>query len=177
MTTAIRTAIFIGDSLIEYFDWQARFPSLSVHNLGRAGETASELLARLTTLDANALAPDWVIIMSGTNDLLMNSDFLPSYKRIITQLQTLFPNASLLANGLMPMPLPWLKPHLIPQTNARLEELALRHKIRYLDGCQLLGDSNASRPYFLDDGVHLSPQGYALWSAAIETQLHLAGYI
>lgn len=42
-----------------------------------------------------------------------------------------------------------------------VEELALRHKIGYLDGCRHFSGEAARPPYFLDDGVHLSPPGYA----------------
>jgi len=38
--------LFIGDSLIEFFDWQGRFSDCLVKKLGRAGETVQEILAR-----------------------------------------------------------------------------------------------------------------------------------
>lgn len=177
MKKPIRQLCFIGDSLIEYYDWQARFPGQAVSNLGLAGETAPELLARLSSLAASRCPADAVIIMTGTNDLLRGADFLPSYERIIASLQKAWPAAFLLVNGLMPMPLPWLAPHLVAQVNARLEGLALRHKIGYLDGgCHGI-DSPASPSCFLEDGVHLSQHGYALWAAAIESHLRQAGCI
>jgi len=37
----------MGDSLIEFFNWQERFPDREVFNYGIAGETAEGLLARL----------------------------------------------------------------------------------------------------------------------------------
>ena len=168
---------FVGDSLIEYYDWQARFPGASVLNLGVAGETASELLARIALFGGKSLQADGVILMTGTNDLLMGEEFLPVYTKIVARLQQALPEAICLANGIMPMDLPWLAPNLIARTNARLEELALRHKIGYLDGCRLLPGSAARHLCFLDDGVHLSPQGYALWSAAIENYLRTTGCI
>lgn len=168
------TLCFLGDSLIEYYDWQARFPGAAVCNLGVAGETAPELLARLSSLGATMVKADGVILMTGTNDLLMGVDFLSAYARIIGRLQKTLPTAVLLVNSIMPMSLPWLAPNLIALTNARLEELALRHKIGYLDGCRFLP---SSAPLFLDDGVHLSQHGYALWSAAIEKHLRLTGCI
>jgi lysophospholipase L1-like esterase len=175
--TAVRKLCFIGDSLIEYYDWQARFPNQEVVNLGVAGETAPELLARVSRLTDTSYRPDGVVIMIGTNDLLQGLDPLPSVEATIKVMRTLWPEALLLVNGLMPMNLPWLPPNLISQTNARLEELALRHKIGYLDGCHLLPSSSASPSCFLDDGVHLSQHGYTLWSAAIENHLCLTGCI
>ena len=37
--------LFIGDSLVEFFNWQERFPDKKVYNFGSAGETAEGLLA------------------------------------------------------------------------------------------------------------------------------------
>ena len=171
-----RTLCFIGDSLIEYYDWQARFPSHAVINLGIAGETAPELLARLSLLGDRLRPADWILIMTGTNDLLTGAeDFLPSYEQIIRRLRQALPDALLVASGLMPMSLPWLAPNLIFQVNDRLEGLALRHKIGYLDGCCLGTDSRPRPSCFLEDGVHLNQQGYTLWSAAIENHLRLTG--
>ncbi len=31
--------LFTGDSLIEYFEWAARFPEHRIHNMGWSGET------------------------------------------------------------------------------------------------------------------------------------------
>jgi len=115
--------------------------------------------------------------MTGTNDLLRGADFLPDMEAIVTALRIMWPEACLLMNGLMPMDLPWLPANLIDRTNAGLEELALRHKIGYLDGCRLLPVPVAGLSCFLDDGVHLSPHGYGLWSAAIENHLRLTGCI
>jgi lysophospholipase L1-like esterase len=63
-----RQALFIGDSLIEFFDWQARFPELEVTNAGRAGETAQELLQRLVSFQVDMEGPDLVVIMAHAPD-------------------------------------------------------------------------------------------------------------
>ncbi|HDH01537.1 MAG TPA: GDSL family lipase, partial [Nitrospirae bacterium] len=39
--------LFLGHSLIEFFDWQTRFPDHRVASLGVAGETVEGLLSRL----------------------------------------------------------------------------------------------------------------------------------
>ena len=31
--------MLVGDSMIEFFDWQERFADLEVNNLGRSGES------------------------------------------------------------------------------------------------------------------------------------------
>lgn len=164
---------FVGDSLIEYHDWHARFPKHAVVNLGVSGETASELLVRVPYLDVAAGGPDAVVLMTGTNDILMDADFLPAYGQIVSTLRQILPQATILLCGLLPMPLPWLAPRAIAQANEALAALALGHGAEYLDGTILVPDEAASRLFFLDDGVHLTPHGYAVWSAAIAQRLNL----
>lgn len=163
----------VGDSIIEYYDWQSRFPRHTVANLGVSGETAAELLFRIPYLGLAAEQPEAVVIMTGTNDILMESDFLPTYEQIVITLRQILPKALLVTCGLLPMSLPWLDPDAVPKANARLEALAQRHKIGYLDGASLVPDATKKRLFFSDDGVHLTPHGYDVWSMAIENHLHL----
>jgi len=162
---------FVGDSLIEYFDWQARYPRHEVLNLGISGETAQELLGRIAQLPL--AGSDWLVLMTGTNDILMGNDCLPAYELIVSGLRQIAPQTSLLACGILPMPLPWLLSGAVEQTNAQLEALARRLGIRYLDGVSLVPTAEARARFFDDDGVHLTPSGYAVWSASIENHLQL----
>ncbi|MBA3014874.1 MAG: hypothetical protein KKD63_02940 [Proteobacteria bacterium] len=164
---------FLGDSLIEYYDWQARFPGHTVDNLGISGETTAELLFRIPYLDLTTEAPDCVIIMTGTNDILMNTNFLPTYEQIVISIRQLLPKTSLVACGLFPMTISWMAQGSIPQINAELKALCLRYKIGYLDGDRLIPDAMTSHLFFLEDGVHLTPHGYTVWSKAITRHLHL----
>ena len=53
--------MLVGDSMIEFFDWQGRFPDLEVRNLGRSGESVEELRIRAQNIveryDARARLP------------------------------------------------------------------------------------------------------------------------
>ncbi len=54
-----RQFLFIGDSLIEFFNWQKRFQDDQVYNFGSAGETAEGLLSRLPNIIRRIQAPTW----------------------------------------------------------------------------------------------------------------------
>jgi len=58
--------LFIGDSLIEYFDWQERFPKNAVYNMGVAGETVEGLYARLPVIYTQLDVLDAIFIMSAS---------------------------------------------------------------------------------------------------------------
>ena len=79
--------LFIGDSLIQFFNWQERFPDKNIFNYGIAGETAEGLLARLPNIINQVQSPALVMIMTGINNLSMEDyGFLFSYKKIIALL-------------------------------------------------------------------------------------------
>nr|MBF0222425.1 GDSL family lipase [Desulfobulbaceae bacterium] len=162
------TLHFIGDSLIEYFDWQYRFSTCKVINSGCAGETVSELCRRTDSLIRLSPQPDWVIIMIGTNNLAMQDfSFMPDYEKIIDTFQTHTPSSKILVHGLFPFKLPGLAENAIPSVNTMIKTLAKNKRLKYLDGCCIFTKYNKNVRYFLEDGVHISDHGYSIWSDAI----------
>jgi len=160
---------FIGDSLIEYFDWQRCFPAFKVVNSGLAGETVSELLRRTASLISLVPEPDWLIIMIGTNNVAMQDfSFMPEYEKIITHFQSSFPTANLLIHGLFPIELPWLNNNTIISINEMIGSLARDKRVGYLNGCQIFTKNDKNVHYFLEDGVHISNDGYSQWTNAIK---------
>ncbi len=170
----LQNILFIGDSLIEFFDWQARLSTHRVVNLGRSGETVQELEERSQGVRITAVEPDWIFIMIGTNNVVMDDySFIPSYENIIATLKEKFPGATLVVTGLFPMRLSWVGEDAVPRLNDLLRDMALGQKCLFMDGCQVFAQSTLGLGRcFLDDGVHLSEHGYDLWAAAVEGALH-----
>ena len=165
----MKTLHFIGDSLIEYFNWQARFPDSTVINSGIAGETVSELLARASSLATLQPKPDWIIIMIGTNNVAMQDfSFMGYYQKIVDIFKTSLPSSKILIHGLFPIEIPWLADNAIASINEILESFAQQNEIGYLNGCQIFYNKNGT---FLEDGVHISEDGYSLWANAIENYI------
>ena len=158
--------IFIGDSLIEFFDWAARFPSHEVHNLGRAGETAEEMFDRLQRVVRAHPGADKVFIMSGINNISMEDyGIIGPYRESITYLKYAYPKATLYVHSLLPTLLPWIPAEEIVRMNGLLSDLAARHGAQYIDVHSLFVERGAGR-CLLDDGIHISEEGYAIWSSA-----------
>lgn len=172
--------LLLGDSLIEFYDWQARFPLHQIRNLGIAGETVEELLARTANIINRESPPDMVLIMIGTNNMVMEHfAFIPAYEKIVDTLAAAYPQSMLVINSLLPLQVPWLAETAIQRINDRLYGLAKAKCFQYLDVFQQFVDDQgqAKRSYFLGDGVHLSDEGYSAWSGAVEAFLvkHLMG--
>ncbi|MDH5299558.1 MAG: GDSL-type esterase/lipase family protein [Desulfobulbaceae bacterium] len=169
-----KNLFFVGDSLIEFYDWQPLFPGHRVSNLGRAGDTVRELMERLPAILTLAPPPDWLLMMIGTNNVCMEDfAFLPDYETLITRIRNRLPHAALTVNSLLPVTLPYLAGNVTARLNQLLREMAVRCGVRYLDALTpLTGDSGTVLPGVLfPDGVHLARRGYDLWGDAIHRHL------
>lgn len=168
-----KTDLFIGDSLIEFFNWQKRFPDRQVYNFGSAGETAEGLLARLPKILSRIQSPDLIMIMTGTNNLAMEDyGFLHTYEKIVDLLRDNYEGTTIAMTSLLPIELFFLG-EAVPRVNRKLKDIAKNKNILYLDLYPLFLDENskAITSYYEFDGVHLSEAGYEVWAKALENSI------
>jgi lysophospholipase L1-like esterase len=167
----IMRLLFVGDSLIEFFDWETRFAGHEVFNFGVAGETVEGLGRRLATITSKVSSPDFVFIMTGINNLAMDDrDFTIPYASVIERLKHAYPSARIVIHSLLPARTPFLANSEIRAMNKELSALAEREQIAYEDLYPLFLDAHgdADPLCLLEDGVHLSDEGYRIWAARIE---------
>ncbi len=166
--------LFIGDSLIEYYDWQERFSKHLVSNLGVAGETVEGLYARLEVVFAQIEEADAVFIMTGINNLAMGDNkFLPLYRKIIKVFKEHYSPSRIFIHSLLPVLFPWISNDEIVKMNKQLKKMAKEEDVLYLDihSVFLEQEGRPFREYLLDDGVHVSEKGYRVWAREIEKLL------
>ena len=165
--------LFLGDSLIEFYDWQARFPAQAVVNGGRSGESVAGLLANLPLLLRRCPDPERVVIMIGTNNLLREDyGFLPDYARTLDALGDTLPPARITVTSLPPIQAAHLAPSVVPRLNQGLLQLSQQKKAGFLDlFSAFTTDAPTIAACFTDDGVHLSDLGYTIWSARLARML------
>ena len=159
--------LFLGDSLVEFHNWQSRFPDHTAFNGGVAGETVAGLLANLPRLLRRCPDPERVVIMIGTNNLLREEyGFLPEYAEILDVLGSTLPLARITVTSLPPIRAAHLAPSVVPRLNEGLLRLSQQKKVAFLD---LYAAFNTGAPdaaaCFAEDGVHFSDLGYTIWSA------------
>ncbi len=167
--------ICIGDSLIEYFDWQQRLLDHEVWNLGRSGETVQELLWRVNSVIEKMEQPDRLLIMSGINNVAMEDyGFIFSYEEVLGRFKESWPDTVIGVNSLMPVQFPWIAPDTLPRLNERLAGIAQDYGAVFLDfyGEFLDEQGRVDEQCLLPDGVHISDEGYARWSRKIEDWLN-----
>jgi lysophospholipase L1-like esterase len=168
--TARNTLLFLGDSLTEFFDWEGRFPEHEVHNLGVAGETVQGLLRRLVRVVSYPVSPDVVFVMTGANNVAIEDfSIVGCYRGIVEGIRSAFPGARVVVQSVLPVDFSWVDNRVIQRINTSLREIAGELGAEYLDVFALFADSRG-RPiegYLLDDGVHISDKGYAVWADAV----------
>ena len=89
---------------------------------------------------------------------------------MVREIKGAYPAAVVVVHSLLPVLFPFISNDDIRSVNAGLQRLASEEKVRYLDLHALFLDGNGEpiRSCLLDDGVHVSAAGYAVWSSAIE---------
>ncbi len=168
--------LFLGHSLVEYFDWQGRFPEHEIFNLGIAGETTGELLERTDRVVRGHEDCDTVLVMTGTNDLLGGDrSFLAEYRRLAAKLRSLCPRSRIVIHSILPVDPEWVERSAIDELNVEVAKAAAEAGAEFFDltGPFTGADGEARRELLLEDGVHLSPEGYRVWSDALAELLKL----
>jgi len=169
-TKKYQKLMLVGDSMIEFFDWQGRFLEREVINLGRSGESVEELRSRAISIVDRYEAPDLVLVMIGTNNVAMeNFTFPAAYSDILETFREAYPEATLVVNSLLPMQLNYLAPDTVARVNSSLKSLAAAGKARYLEVWRTMVDNNGSvLEGILEDEVHLTSRGYEIWADKLE---------
>ncbi len=164
--------LFIGDSLIAYYDWQHHFPAFTCVNLGMPGETVAGCCSQVPQMVGRYPRAELLVVMIGTNNLL-HSDFafLGHYERLLAALHDSYPQATIAVCSLLPLQLPWLAPGAVERLNDILQEFARQEWGVYLDICASI-KAGGSSSCFAEDGVHLNKEGYRRWSLVLGHWLH-----
>ncbi len=163
--------VFIGDSLTEWGDWQRRFPDYKVTNLGISGETVEGLLARRDHLRAAVEKPNYIFLMTGINNIAAEHyDIMEPYREIVRNLTTWCKKTTVVVQSILPVELTWISSGVIRDANRQLEQIAREFNAEYLDVYSLFVDQTGSplSACLQDDGVHLSRQGYEVWTKAVD---------
>jgi lysophospholipase L1-like esterase len=174
-------SILVGDSLSLWFPSELLPIQQSWLNQGISGESSGGLLKRLDLFDQTQ--PKSIFVMIGINDLIRGADdetILENSRQILRYLQKNHPQSQINIQSILPhggKSATWEgKEKLLAISNSRIEKLnqqlqaiALQEKVRYLDLYPLFATQEGYlRPEFTTDGLHLSQQGYLVWSSALQ---------
>jgi lysophospholipase L1-like esterase len=177
-----RTVVMLGDSLTHRFDWAKALPEYTVYNLGVNGDTTGDVLARLDEVVAKK--PDAIFLQVGINDLGLFYARRGGSENPDRQILAILSNHKKIWDTLLRKSPPGVRLHVcsclpvsgsfggygksvnssVRTLNALLEKEARSRGLVYIDLYRALCDENGDLAERFDsDGIHLLPEGYAVW--------------
>ena len=175
--------VMLGNSLTEGGgDWNDRLHTKKrVCNRGISGDEAMGLLDRLHQI--LPARPAKLFLMIGINDLshqLTPDSVVSLITRVIDRIQTDSPHTRLYVQSLLPINESLStyktmvgKTELIPEINAKLETATQIRKVTFINLFPLFCEkgTNILRPELTRDGLHLTEEGYRIWSKSLKRHL------
>ena len=182
LTTA-PAVVFMGNSITE--GWGRNRPEFFAENnfacRGISGQVSAQMLCRFRA-DAINLRPKAVVILAGTNDIAGNNGPIEN-EHIAENIVSMAELA--LAAGIRPIlcsvlpaaKYPWRPeiesvPEKIADLNARLQRYAAERGLTWVDYYSAMDAGDGSmRSEYTKDGVHPTPEGYAVMEGVIRPVL------
>jgi lysophospholipase L1-like esterase len=175
--------VLYGDSITQGWpDLKAAFPGVKVANRGISGDTTRGMLIRLQG-DVIALNPKGVVLLMGTNDIEENASpetIAQNVTSVVAELKKHNPDMPIVLCLILPSSETKSRPTATIQATNKLLLRAVRgdKQITVLDTFSLykneVGDAT---PELFPDLLHLNPQGYAVWAAALRPVLATLGFM
>jgi hypothetical protein len=171
--------VFIGSSSIRLWSTLERdMQPLPVIQHGFGGAKLADVEFYAERL-VNPFDPRAVVVFAGTNDLQPRASkppeiLLKTYQRFVERVRTDLPNVPIYFIGITPSPRRWEIWEQAQETNRLVREWSARAPtLFYIEtGPALLGeDGEPDADNYRFDGLHLSAQGYAIWTEIIRAHL------
>jgi len=168
--------LFVGSSTIVSWDPARYFPDLPVVNRGLWGSALIDTL-RLVDRIVIPYEPRLVVVYAGDNEIdagITSEDVAIQFERFIKAVHVKLPQTRIVIIGIKPSPQRWLTIDRARSANEAIRTLCSRDdRVAFLDvdGVMLGWDEKPRKELFLDDGLHLSAQGYQLWTILLRPLL------
>lgn len=170
--------LLVGDSITQAWlqagsaVYARAFAGTTVANLGIGGDRTENVLARLGG-DLEGFDPALVVLLIGTNNLGRDApaDVVAGIGAIVAEIATLRPNAEVLLLALLPrgFEAESEERRAVDAVNLLLAAAAREWPVRWLDvGGAITERDGRLLETIAPDGLHLTEDGYARWSAAMQ---------
>ena len=168
--------VFVGSSTIRRWDVASYFPDLKIINRGIDGTELSDAVKYIDRLVLRH-EPRLVVVYAGDNDIgsgKLSEQVSVDFERFVRAVHTRLPQTRILYIGIKPSPLRWLQVDRMRLANQVIRSICERDdRLAFLDFDNLMlgWDEKPRKELFAEDGLHLSPQGYQLWTAVVRQYL------
>jgi hypothetical protein len=164
--------LFLGSSTIVNWDTVRAFPNFRTLNRGVWSASLYDFVQRVDRV-VIPYAPRLIVLYAGDNDLnggATSEQVAVAFEQFVTAIQAKLPQTRIVFIGLKPSPQRWSQIQRYRAANTLIREYC-GHDDRLafvdVDGPMLGWDEKPRKELFVEDGLHLSPQGYALWNVLL----------
>lgn len=176
--------LFVGSSSIRLWDLGTSWPGLKVLNHGFGGSTLPDTIHFFDRL-AVPFAPKAVVVYAGDNDIgsfgRTAAEVASDFETLAAKMEKQLPGVPLIYIAIKPSVKRW---NLWPEMKAANDAIAKictdRGHLHFADiSVPMLQDRDAApaAEWFKQDGLHLTPMGYAEWTRVIRAKLAEAGVL
>lgn len=164
--------LFLGSSTIVSWNLAKAFPTVRTINRGVWSASIDDFVMRVDRLVV-PYAPRVIVLYAGDNDInagATSEQVAVEFERFAFAVQARLPDTRIVFIGLKPSPQRWRQIHRMRAANDLIREFCAHDdRLAFVDvDNAMLGWDEKPRPeLFLTDGLHLSAQGYELWSALV----------
>jgi lysophospholipase L1-like esterase len=168
--------VFTGASSIVRWNLPESFPDLKVINRGFGGSEMADA-ARYASRIVVPYSPRIVVLYSGDNDIgrgVTPEKVEADFERFVQVVHGALPQARIVVIAVKPSLLRWAVWDNMKKANALMRAYIDSHKgLEYVDvGPPMLGTDGKPRPeLFVPDGLHLTAEGYKLWTGLLRPHL------
>jgi lysophospholipase L1-like esterase len=167
-----RGVVFVGSSSIRLWDLAKHFPGMPAVNRGFGGSQIEDSIRHADLLVARH-APRLVVLYAGDNDLSSGKtprQVADDFTAFVRAVRTAVPDVRIAFVGIKPSIARWEMVGKVREANALIRtacEADERLAFVDVDGPMIGWNGQPRRELFVADGLHLSEQGYELWSALL----------
>jgi lysophospholipase L1-like esterase len=164
--------LFVGSSTVRLWQTADAFPGMPVINRGFGGSTIADVNHYADRI-VFKYKPRVIVFYSGDNDIAGSRSVdtvFAEFETFAKSVKERLPETPLIFLSVKPSIARWKLWSKMQDMNARVKDLARENRqITYIDTAPtLLGASGEpQKDLFRDDGLHMSPDGYAKWSALL----------
>jgi lysophospholipase L1-like esterase len=168
--------LFVGSSTARLWKLEEAFPGVRCLNRGFGGSQLSDVAAYVDRIII-PYRPRAVVLYAGDNDLAQGrtpEQVRDSYRAFVGKVRTALPEAKIVWISIKPSPKRWHLRDAAQQANALVRsEIAQGKNQVEVDIWQaMLGDDGQPRAeLYVQDQLHLSPAGYAIWNERVRRHL------
>jgi lysophospholipase L1-like esterase len=174
-------ALFVGSSSIRLWKTlEQDFPNLAVINRGFGGSTVRDSIGYADRIIV-PYHPKRIVLYAGDNDVAQGmtaEQVFADYKELVAKVRQKLPDVRIDFIAIKPSIRRWAMVDRMREANRLVREYARGQKnLGYIDVfTPMLGDDGMPRKeLFVEDGLHLSAKGYALWTEIVGRSLKSGG--